>query len=110
VCEAPLPAPFEQLLAALRRRSHTGTGLPPGALSMAEHNLQAFIAAVQQAPALQEQLSRTAAADADEVAAIARAAGFAVHPDDLVHYAGGALVEHEDEDYFMKPRWWQLAG
>jgi 23S rRNA pseudouridine1911/1915/1917 synthase len=110
VCEAPLPAPFEQLLAVLRRRSHTGPGLPPSALSMAEHNLQAFIAAVQQAPALQEQLSSAAAADADEVAAIARAAGFGVHPDDLVQYAGGALVEYEDEDYFMKPRWWQLAG
>jgi 23S rRNA pseudouridine1911/1915/1917 synthase len=110
VCEAPLPAPFEQLLAVLRRRSHTGPGLPPSALSMAEHNLQAFIAAVQQAPALQEQLSSAAAADADEVAAIARSAGFGVHPDDLVQYAGGALVEYEDEDYFMKPRWWQLAG
>ncbi|MEY3544535.1 MAG: hypothetical protein RLZZ247_692, partial [Cyanobacteriota bacterium] len=21
-----------------------------------------------------------------------------------------ALVDYEDEDYFMKPQWWELAG
>jgi predicted ribosomally synthesized peptide with nif11-like leader len=77
---------------------------------MAEQNLHAFIAAARQDPALQHQLSSPAAADADEVAAIARAAGFEVRPNDLVNHAGGALVEYEDEDYFMKPLWWELAG
>ena len=77
---------------------------------MAEPPLVAFIATIRQDPALQEQLSTTAAADADEVAAIARAAGFAVHPNDLVAHADGALVEYTDEDYFMKPRWWELPG
>ena len=77
---------------------------------MAEQNLHAFIAAVRQDPALQEQLSTTAAADADEVAAIARASGFELGPKDLVSHADGALVEYQDEDYFMKPRWWELAG
>ena len=110
VCEAPLPPAFEKLLAALRRRTQTGAAISPHSLSMAEHNLQAFIAAVQQNQALQQQLSTTAAADADEVAAIARAAGFEVRPGDLVSYADGALVDYEDEDYFMKPRWWQLGG
>lgn len=75
---------------------------------MAEHPLAAFIAAIRLDPALQDQLSSTAAADADAVAAIAREAGFAVAPNDLVAYADGALVEYEDEDYFMKPLWWQL--
>lgn len=77
-------------------------------LTMAEHALSAFIAAVRLDSALQQQLSTTAAADADEVAAIARAAGFAVHPNDLVAHADGALVEYSDEDFFMKPRWWEL--
>ncbi|MEY3463713.1 MAG: hypothetical protein RLZZ468_1491 [Cyanobacteriota bacterium] len=110
VCEAPLPAPFEKLLAVLRRRTQTGAATPSLALTMAEQNLQAFIAAVQQDPALQQQLSSTAAADADEVAAIARTHGYDVHPNDLVGYADGALVDYEDEDYFMKPRWWGLAA
>jgi 23S rRNA pseudouridine1911/1915/1917 synthase len=109
LCEAPLPPAFEKLLAVLRRRTHTGEVLPSPALSMAEHTLQAFIAAVRQDPALQQQLSSTAAADADEVAAIARTAGFAIHPNDLVSHAAGALVDYEDEDYFMKTRWWELA-
>jgi predicted ribosomally synthesized peptide with nif11-like leader len=71
-------------------------------------SLQAFIAAIRRDPGLQERLSTTAAADADEVAAIARAAGFDLHPDDLVSHAAGALVEYTDEDWFLKPRWWDL--
>ena len=108
--EAPLPPVFEALLAVLRRRHQTGSAFPPEALSMAEHTLQAFIAAVRQDSALQQQLSSAAAADADEVAAIARQAGFALRSGDLVSYADGVLVEYEDEDYFMKPQWWDLAG
>jgi len=77
---------------------------------MAESALQSFIAAIRQDPVLQQQLSSTAAADADEVAAIADAAGFAVGPNDLVAHAEGLLVEYEDEDYFMKPRWWELGS
>jgi 23S rRNA pseudouridine1911/1915/1917 synthase len=110
VCEAPLPAPFTKLLAALRRRQQTGPVPLPLALSMAEHTLQAFISAVSQDPALQQQLSTTAAADADEVAAIARQAGYDLRSGDLVNHADGLLVEYEDEDYFMKPRWWELAS
>ena len=77
---------------------------------MAEQNLQAFIAAARQDRALRALLSSTAAADADEVVTMARAAGFEVSPNDLVSYGGGVLVEYEDEDYFMKPLWWELAG
>ncbi len=77
---------------------------------MAEQNLQAFIAAARQDPALQALLSSTAAADADEVVTMARAAGFEVSPNDLVSYGDGVLVEYEDEDYFMKPLWWELAA
>ena len=77
---------------------------------MAETALKAFIAAVRLDQALQQQLSTTAAADADEVAAIAHAAGFAVSPNDLVAHAEGLLVEYEVEDYFMKPRWWELGS
>jgi predicted ribosomally synthesized peptide with nif11-like leader len=75
---------------------------------VAEPSLQAFLASIRQDPALQEQLSTTAAADADEVSAIARQAGFDVQPDDLVAYASGLLVEYVDEDWFLKPRWWDL--
>lgn len=108
--EAPLPPVFEKLLALLRRRHQTGSTFPPEALSMAEQALQAFITAVRQDPALQQELSTAAAADADEVAAIARQAGFEVRSSDLVSHADGALVDYEDEDYFMKPQWWELAG
>ncbi|MEB3303470.1 MAG: Nif11-like leader peptide family RiPP precursor [Cyanobacteriota bacterium] len=76
---------------------------------MADQQLEAFIQAVRQDDSLQARLSTTAAADADEVAAIAQEAGFEVAPNDLVTYADGALVEYEDEDYFMKPRWWELG-
>jgi hypothetical protein len=41
---------------------------------------------------------------------MARELGFAVSPADLVAFGGGALVDYEDEDYFMKPRWWTVAG
>jgi len=78
---------------------------PPPGLSVAEPSLQAFLASIRQDPALREQLSTTAAADADEVSAIARQAGFDVQPDDLVAYASGLLVEYVDEDWFLKPRW-----
>jgi predicted ribosomally synthesized peptide with nif11-like leader len=77
-------------------------------LSVPTVSLQAFIAAIRSDPGLQDRLSTTAAADADEVAAIARAAGFDLHPDDLVSHADGALVEYSDEDWFLKPRWWEL--
>jgi predicted ribosomally synthesized peptide with nif11-like leader len=78
------------------------------ASSMSDDSLQAFIAAIRHNPVLQGRLSTTAAADADEVAAIAREAGFDLHPDDLVSHAAGALVEYIDEDWFLKPRWWDL--
>jgi 23S rRNA pseudouridine1911/1915/1917 synthase len=108
--EAPLPPVFTKLLAELRRRHQTGTARSAEALSMAEQNLEAFIAAVRQDPALQAQLTTTAAADADAVAAIARAAGFEVHPNDLVRHANGGLVDYVEEDYFLKPRWWEPGG
>lgn len=77
---------------------------------MADQQLQAFIQAARQDDSLQARLSTTAAADADEVAAIAQDAGFDVTPHDLVTHADGVLVEYEDEDYFMKPRWWELGS
>lgn len=76
---------------------------------MSATSLQAFIAAIRQDPPLQEKLSTTAAADADEVAVIGREAGFDVRTDDLVTYAAGALVEYVEEDWFLKPRWWELT-
>jgi 23S rRNA pseudouridine1911/1915/1917 synthase len=110
--EAPLPAGFQKLLAVLRRRAHPGARLGDHRPHepVAEQALQAFIAAVRQDPDLQERLSTAAAADADEVAAIAQAAGFEVRANDLVSHADGALVEYTDEDWFLRPRWWQLGG
>ena len=90
----------------LRRRQSGGV---PSPRSMTQQPLQAFIAAIRQDPALQAQLSTAAAADADDVAAIARAAGFEVRVNDLVSYADGALVEYDDEDWFLRPTWWELA-
>jgi len=106
VCEAPLPPVFERLLRVLRRRQSGGV---PSPRSMTQQPLQAFIAAIRQDPALQAQLSTAAAADADDVAAIARAAGYEVRVGDLVSYADGALVEYDDEDWFLRPTWWDLA-
>jgi len=98
-----IPSPRQYPAPPIRLR------LPQQGLPVAEPSLQAFITAIRQNSSLRELLSTTAAADADEVAAIARQAGFAVHPDDLVAFASGALVDYVDEDWFLKPRWWELT-
>jgi len=105
--EAPLPPVFTKLLAVLRRRQ--SGSFPSPSSSMTQQPLQAFIAAIRQDPDLQARLSGAAAADADDVAAIAREAGFDLRVNDLVSYADGALVEYTDEDWFLRPRWWLLA-
>ena len=76
---------------------------------MSQQALQAFINAVRNDAALQQQLSTAAAADVDAVALSAREAGFDVVSRDFVDYGDGALVEYEDEDYFLKSSWWTLA-
>ena len=76
---------------------------------MSADALQAFIAAVGQDPALQQGMATAAAADVDAVAERAREAGFDVVSRDFVDHNGGALVEYEDEDYFLKASWWPLG-
>jgi predicted ribosomally synthesized peptide with nif11-like leader len=71
--------------------------------------LLAFIAAVRQDPDLQQAMATTSAADVDAVAQRAREAGFEVVSRDFVDHNGGALVEYEDEDYFLKASWWTLG-
>ena len=75
---------------------------------MSQQALQALIDAVRNDAALQQKLSSTAAADVDAVALRAREAGFDVVSRDFVDHAEGALVEYEDEDYFLKSGWWTL--
>ncbi len=67
------------------------------------------MAAICQDPALQQAMAATAAADVDAVAEQARSAGFDVVSRDFVDYNDGALVEYEDEDYFLKASWWTKA-
>jgi predicted ribosomally synthesized peptide with nif11-like leader len=76
---------------------------------MSQQALQALIDAVRTDAALQQKLSSTAAADVDAVALWAREAGFDVASRDFVDFGEGALVEYEDEDYFLKTAWWTLA-
>lgn len=76
---------------------------------MSQQALQALIDAVRNDAALQQKLSSTAAADVDAVALWAREAGFDVVSRDFVDHADGALVEYEDEDYFLKSSWWTLG-
>lgn len=76
---------------------------------MSQQALQALIAAVRNDTALQQKLSSTSAADVDAVALWAREAGFDVVSRDFVDHAEGALVEYEDEDYFLKTNWWALG-
>ena len=76
---------------------------------MSADALQAFIAAVRQTTDLQQAMATAAAADVDAVAQWAREAGFEVVSRDFVDHNGGALVEYEDEDYFLKSSWWALA-
>ena len=76
---------------------------------MTAQALQAFVTAVRQDPALQQAMAATAAADVDAVAEQARTAGFDVVSRDFVDHNAGALVEYEDEDYFLKASWWTLA-
>ena len=73
---------------------------------MSQQALQALIAVVRNDATLQQKLSSTAAADVDAVALWAREAGFDVVSRDFVDHAEGALVEYEDEDYFLKTNWW----
>lgn len=75
---------------------------------MSVQSLEAFIDAVRHDPALQQAMATTAAADVDAVAEHARGAGFDVVSRDFVAFNDGALVEYEDEDYFLKASWWQL--
>lgn len=94
--------------------SHTGRVLKPLGCSfplllpMSQQALEAFVAAVRQSPELQQAMATTAAADVDAVAQQARDAGFDVVSRDFVEHAGGALVDYEDEDYFLKATWWML--
>ena len=76
---------------------------------MSADALQAFIVAIGQNPALQQAMATAAAADVDAVAERAREAGFDVVSRDFVDHNGGALVEYEDEDYFLKASWWTLG-
>lgn len=76
---------------------------------MSAQALQAFMAAIRQDPALQEAMATTAAADVDAVAQQARQAGFDVVSRDFVDHNGGAMVDYEDEDYFLKASWWTLG-
>ena len=64
--------------------------------------------AIRQSQELQQAMATTAAADVDAVAERARAAGFDVVSRDFVEHSAGALVEYEDEDYFLKAAWWTL--
>ena len=73
---------------------------------MTQDQLDAFLIRVRGDGALQQILSTTAAADADDTAAIAREHGFDVVAGDLVNHHSGALVEYVDEDFCMKPNWW----
>jgi len=75
---------------------------------MSQQALEAFKVAIRQSAELQQAMAATAAADVDAVAARARDAGFDVVSRDFVDHAGGALVEYEDEDYFLKASWWTL--
>lgn len=77
---------------------------------MSLEQLEAFILAVRKSPHLQQQCAGIHAADADVMAEIAREAGFDVHSADLVRFQDGALVEYCEEDYFMKPHWWEPTG
>ena len=76
---------------------------------MSADALQAFIVAIGQDPALQQAMATAAAADVDAVAERAREAGFDVVSRDFFDHNGGALVEYEDEDYFLKASWWTLG-
>jgi predicted ribosomally synthesized peptide with nif11-like leader len=76
---------------------------------MSAEALAAFIAVVRQDPDLQQAMAAAAAADVDAVAQHGREAGFDVVSRDFVDHNGGALVEYEDEDYFLKASWWTLG-
>ncbi len=77
---------------------------------MSIEQLEAFVRAVRADPQLRARCAGDEAADADDLARIAREAGFEVLSGDLVRFRDGALVDYVEEDYFMKPRWWELAG
>lgn len=72
-------------------------------------HLRAFVLEIGRNAQLAAVCASDRAADADDQAAIAREAGFDVHPADLVNCQDGALVEHVDEDFYMKPNWWALV-
>jgi len=76
---------------------------------MSADALQAFITAVRTDQDLQQTMATAAAADVDAVAQHARQIGYAVVSGDFVDHNNGALVEYEDEDYFLKPSWWTLG-
>ena len=76
---------------------------------MSLEQLRQFALAISRDGELLAVCASDAAADADDQARIARDAGFDLHPSDLVDFQDGTLVEHVEEDFFMKPGWWTLV-
>ena len=77
---------------------------------MSDQALISFASAVKTDAALRAISASDKCADVDDQCDVAKQHGFDVHPHDFDNYKDGLLVEQADEDFFLKPKWWELVA
>ena len=77
---------------------------------MSDQALISFASAVKADAALRAISASDKCADVDDQCDVAKQYGFDVHPHDFDNYKDGLLVEQADEDFFLKPKWWELVS
>lgn len=77
---------------------------------MSVQALISFASAVKTDAALRAISASDKCADVDDQCDVAKQHGFDVHPHDFDNYKDGLLVEQADEDFFLKPKWWELVS
>ena len=76
---------------------------------MSEQGLIALAKAIKADPEFKALCASDKCADVDDQCDVTKQRGFDVHPSDFDTFKGGLLVETSDEDFFLKPNWWELA-
>jgi len=77
---------------------------------MSDHALISFATKVKTNADLRAICASDKCADVDDQCKVTKQHGFDLHPHDFDKYKNGLLVEQADEDFFLKPKWWELVS